>query len=179
MAVGDVAGHGLDAASAMAHLRYALVAWLSIGLDDPGVLLGHLNRLCCQLATTCTAVLAVYEPTAGRMRWARAGHPAPLRARSGRAEPLAAPTGLLLGGDERATYPSAVTTLMNDDLMVLYTDGLVERRSGPAGRLEAVTRSLAAASAAVDDQSLTRLVGELGVPSPHDDTCILAIRIRA
>ena len=178
VAVGDVAGHGLDAASAMAHLRYALLAWLSIGLDDPGVLLGHLNRLCGQLETTCTTVVAVYEPTDGQMHWARAGHPAPLRARSGRAEPLAAPTGLLLGADDGATYPTAVTDLMSDDLVLLYTDGLIERQARPAGRLAAVTHTLAAASTEVDDQSLTRLIGQIGTPSPHDDTCVLAVRIR-
>jgi serine phosphatase RsbU (regulator of sigma subunit) len=179
VAIGDVAGHGLGAASAMAHLRYGLVAWLSIGLDDPGVLLGHLNRLCGQLATTCTAVLAVYEPRAGRMLWARAGHPVPLRARSGRAEPLAAPAGLLLGGDDGATYPTAVTDLLSDDLVLLYTDGLVERNAGPADCLKAVNRTLAEASTAIDGQSLTRLVDKLGTPSAHDDTCILAVRIQA
>ena len=35
LAVGDVAGHGLEAASGMAHLRFALIAWLSIGIHDP------------------------------------------------------------------------------------------------------------------------------------------------
>ena len=46
LAVGDMAGHGLSAASGMAHLRFSLLAWLSIGIDDPATLLGHLNRLC-------------------------------------------------------------------------------------------------------------------------------------
>ena len=62
LAVGDVAGHGMGAASGMAHLRFALIAWLSIGIDDPSVLLGHLNRLCLQLRITGTAVIGVYDP---------------------------------------------------------------------------------------------------------------------
>jgi PAS domain-containing protein len=43
LAIGDVAGHGLEAASGMAHIRYGLVAWLSIGIGDPGTLLEHLS----------------------------------------------------------------------------------------------------------------------------------------
>src|SRR5689334_15424920 len=48
LAIGDVAGHGLEAASGMAHLRFGLVAWLSIGIADPSTLVGHLNQLCGQ-----------------------------------------------------------------------------------------------------------------------------------
>ena len=55
----------------MAHLRFALVAWLSIGIHDPGTLLGHMNRLCVQLQLTGTAVVALYD-SGGRDRCA--GH---------------------------------------------------------------------------------------------------------
>ena len=67
LAVGDVAGHGLEAANGMAHLRFSLVAWLSIGIRDPGTLLGHMNRLCLQLGITGTAAIAVYDPARGTL----------------------------------------------------------------------------------------------------------------
>src|SRR6185437_6750985 len=108
LAIGDVAGHGLEAASGMAHLRFGLVAWLSIGIGEPSTLLGHLNQLCGQLGITGTAVIATYEPDSRCLVWARAGHLPPLLARAGRVEELDAPAGLLLGADNRAGY-SVVT----------------------------------------------------------------------
>lgn len=180
LAVGDVAGHGLEAASGMAHLRYSLVAWLSIGIDDPGILLGHLNRLCTQLKITGTAVLAVYDPAAGRMRWSRAGHPLPLRASAGTTGTLGGLAGLLLGADSEAAYPVAEFPLRPDDLVLFYTDGLVERRSGnPARLIGQVERAMSEVSRSVDDQSLSRLLSLLDEPSPDDDTCALAVRVLA
>jgi serine phosphatase RsbU (regulator of sigma subunit) len=179
LAIGDVAGHGLEAASGMAHLRYALVAWLSIGITDPAVLLGNLNRLCVQLKITCTSVIGVFDPATRQLRWARAGHAAPLRARSGTVSSLGVPAGLLLGGDEDTEYPIAVSTLERDDLVLFYTDGLVERRPPHTDRTGQVQRALAAASQSVSEESLARLVGRIAEPSPHDDTCILAMRVMA
>jgi serine phosphatase RsbU (regulator of sigma subunit) len=179
LAIGDVAGHGLEAASGMAYLRYALVAWLSIGLRDPAVLLGYLNRLCTELKVTGTAVLAVYDPQSAQMCWSRAGHAPPLLARAAAVGPLGTPTGLLLGADREAAYPVVVSRLQTDDLLLFYTDGLVERRSGSTDLTERVEQTLSAASASVDDESLERLVGLLNRPSPYDDTCILGVRVLA
>jgi serine phosphatase RsbU (regulator of sigma subunit) len=178
LAIGDVAGHGLAAASGMAHIRYSLIAWLSIGITDPGTLLAHLNRLCAQLGLTGTAVTAVYEPDSRVLRWARAGHIPPLLARSGRAAALDPPVGLLLGADPDAGYPATATGLRAGDLVLFYTDGLVERRAAPAGlRLAEVTRSLSAASADPDGDGLASLRGVLFAPSPDDDTCTLTVRV--
>ncbi len=178
LAIGDVAGHGLEAASGMAHLRYALVAWLSIGIHDTATLLGHLNHLCLQLKITCTAVLAVYDPQTRQLRWSRAGHMPPLLARATAVDPLGTLAGLLLGADPSAAYPVTLARLHADDLVLLYTDGLVERRSESIDLLGQVRQALSAASAVVDDQTLASLVGRLHQPSPYDDTCILAVRVR-
>jgi len=179
LAIGDVAGHGLEAASGMAHLRYALVAWLSTGLGDPASLLGHVNRLCVQLKITGTAVLAIYNPGAGELRWTRAGHMPPLVARAGAVDPLPQPAGLLLGADANAVYPVAQARLRADDLVLLYTDGLVERRSGSAALTRRVRQMMSEASVSVDDRTLAGLVSLLNEPSPDDDTCILAVRVLA
>jgi serine phosphatase RsbU (regulator of sigma subunit) len=178
LAIGDVAGHGLEAASGMAHLRYGLVAWLSIGIRDPGALLGHLNRLCWQLAITGTAVVALYDPTSRTLRWARAGHMAPLLARAGAVGALDRPSGMLLGADHDAGYPVVSPRLQVDDVVLFYTDGLMERRaSGTAGQLAQVKQTLSSLSTGPDERTLTRLHALLNRASPDDDTCTVAVRV--
>ena len=178
LAIGDVAGHGLGAASGMAHLRYGLVAWLSIGIRDPGTLLAHLSNLCRELGMTATAVVGVYDPASRTLRWASAGHMAPLLGRAGAAEPLGGAAGLLLGADDRVGYPVHVGELRPEDLVLFYTDGLVERRSAsPAARLGDVRRTLAESSAEPGEVGLRRLHESLRHASPYDDTCTLAVRV--
>ncbi|MDG4757632.1 PP2C family protein-serine/threonine phosphatase [Micromonospora sp. WMMD710] len=177
LAVGDVAGHGLDAASGMAHLRFALVAWLAIDIRDPSVLLGHLNRLCVQLAITATAVVAVYDPTTRVLCWARAGHLAPLLSRAGETGSLDLPPGLLLGAGTDSAYPVRTPRLRPDDLVLFYTDGLVERRVPTEALLDRVAATLSAFTAAPGEQTLDRLRELLHHPNPDDDTCTLAVRV--
>jgi len=178
LAIGDVAGHGLQAASGMAHLRFALVAWLSIGIRDPGVLLGHLNRLSLQLRLTGTAVVACFDPDTRSLSWARAGHLPPLLARAGVSADLPRPPGLLLGADGGAAYPVVTAELRPDDVVLFFTDGLVERRhTGTTELLERVRRNLAAAAAEPAREVLTRLRGLLQTANPDDDTCLLAVRV--
>jgi len=178
LAVGDVAGHGLDAANGMAHLRFSLIAWLSIGINDPGTLLGHLNRLCLQLRITATAVVGIYDPAERMLSWARAGHMPPLLARSGVTSELDRPTGLLLGADDDAWYPVLPVRLCGDDLVLFYTDGLVERRStSTEAMLGQVRQRLSDVSGAAGPQALSRLRDVLRYASPDDDTCTLAVRV--
>ncbi|BEL07726.1 hypothetical protein Q0Z83_059170 [Actinoplanes sichuanensis] len=178
LAIGDVAGHGLEAASGMAHLRFALVAWLSIGIRNPGELLRHMNRLCAQLEITGTALIAIYDPRTRDLPWARAGHLSPLLARDGHTTELERPPGLLLGAEPEIDFPTATTRLCPGDLLLLYTDGLVERRDdGTDGRTAQVRDHLATISAAPDAELLPRLHRLLHAPSPDDDTCTLALRV--
>ncbi|GID29592.1 PP2C family protein-serine/threonine phosphatase [Paractinoplanes brasiliensis] len=174
LAVGDVAGHGLGAASGMAHLRFALIAWLSIGIHDPAALLGHLNQLSARLRLTGSAVLCVFDPGSRTLSWGRAGHAAPLLAREGKAEPLPLPHGMLLGADPEATYETLCPRLSPGDLLLLFTDGLVERRGGPSLRPR-VLDLLAAASAT--PEAHPALLAGLTTPSPDDDTCTLLVTV--
>jgi serine phosphatase RsbU (regulator of sigma subunit) len=176
LAVGDVAGHGLAAASGMAHLRFALIAWLSISVHDPALLLAHLNRLSGQLRLTGTAVLGVFDPDSRTLVWARAGHAAPLLARAGAAAPLELPSGLLLGAEDDSAYPTRTAALAAGDLLLFYTDGLVERRGGPTLLPEVLDR-LAAASAEPAETVLDGLTG-MHHPNPDDDTCTLAVHVQ-
>lgn len=85
-----------------------------------------------------SAVCCRYRPATRTLSWAQAGHPAPLLFRNGTGRPLDAPDGVLLGATSGAAYEQAEVTLDAGDLLMLYTDGLVPRRS----RDEAVHRLL-------------------------------------
>ncbi|WP_308167443.1 PP2C family protein-serine/threonine phosphatase [Catellatospora tritici] len=179
LAIGDVVGHGLAAATAMANLRYALVGWSAVEVGDPGRLLSHLNQLCLRLETTATAAIAVYQPTDRTLRWARAGHPLPLHHRAGRTTPLARVDGLLLGATAAATYRETVCQLHPGDLLLFYTDGLIERRGqDTTDTLGDVAEVMAAAAKQPDGQPLAHLTTLLTHASPDDDTCLLAIHLR-
>ena len=182
LAVGDVAGHGTQAATTMAQLRHALHA-LTVTTTDPAVLLRHLNTLTCDLAeekpeTGATAVVARYEPALRRLTWAQAGHPAPLLSQGGRTRPLARPAGPMLGVLEDATYELATLDLAIGDVLLFYTDGLVEHRQHSLDDgLDAVIRTVDEAVAASPRQPLAELLSRLRQANPDDDTCILAVRL--
>jgi serine phosphatase RsbU (regulator of sigma subunit) len=162
----------------MAHLRFALVAWLSIGIREPGELLRHMNRLCAQLGITGTALIAIYEPETRALAWARAGHLAPLLGRDGRATELERPDGLLLGAEPEVEFPAAIAELAPGDLVLFFTDGLVERRhSAVVDRSGEVRAHLATVSASGEPDQLARIHRLLHAPSPDDDTCTLAVRV--
>jgi serine phosphatase RsbU (regulator of sigma subunit) len=176
-----VAGHGTLAATTMAQLRYSLRA-LAVTTTDPAVLLGHLNRITCDLdeerpETAATAIVARFEPGPRRLTWAQAGHPPPLLSRGGRTGPLPRPAGPMLGVVENATYERAELRLAVGDLLLFYTDGLVEHRCRSLDEgLDAVIRTVDEAVAAAPGQPLTGLVSRLRRANPDDDTCILAVR---
>jgi serine phosphatase RsbU (regulator of sigma subunit) len=186
LAVGDVAGHGTTAATTMAQLRYSLRA-LAVTTGDPAALLGHLNHLICDMAresgvpeiaeTTATAIVARFDPARRRLTWAQAGHPPPLLSRHGRTAPLPRPPGPMLGVLEDARYEAAVLDLAVGDLLLCYTDGLVEhRRRGPDGGLATVIRAVDEAVRAAPGRPLGELLSRLRQANPDDDTCILAVR---
>ena len=181
LAVGDVAGHGTQAATTMAQLRHALRA-LAVTTSDPGLLLGLLNRLTCELERespelAATAVIARYDPVRQELVWAQAGHPPPLLSRGGRTVPLGRPPGAMLGVIDDATYPTARIDFRLGDLLLLYTDGLVEhRRRGLDDGLASVIAALDEANRISPEQQLTQLLGRLRRANPDDDTCILAAR---
>ncbi|WP_345022365.1 SpoIIE family protein phosphatase [Actinomadura keratinilytica] len=128
-AVGDCSGHGLAATADMARMRHGLLALAYTG-EPAGRLMGWLNDLANDLEPTATgtAVIAHFEPETCRMKWSIAGHPPPLLVRDGRARLLDDTPDPLLGAFPRLTYRTITTQLQPGDLVVLYTDGLVERR---------------------------------------------------
>jgi PAS domain S-box-containing protein len=130
LAIGDVVGHGVRAAASMGRLRSVLQFCALDGLD-PAATLERLNAYLAALADADMATLLVveYDPADERLRYANAGHPpALLVTPDGRSEFLADTHGMPLGANDRARYSVAEASMAPGSLLVLYTDGLVERR---------------------------------------------------
>ncbi|MEU2711290.1 SpoIIE family protein phosphatase [Streptomyces sp. NPDC007205] len=129
LVIGDVQGHGVQAAATMGQLRSAVRAF-ALGDRPPDEVLSGTNHLLIdldpgQFASCCYLRL---DPATGRARIARAGHPPPLlRPPGGPARVLDIPGGVVLGVDPRARYPVTELVVEPDAILALYTDGLVER----------------------------------------------------
>ena len=176
IAIGDVGGHGLAAAAGMARLRGAL-AGLAITGSPPQQLLGWLNDLVHHVDPEHTAsVMAGYfDPHSRTLTWAQAGHPPPLLVRGEQARPLTAPAGILLGAG-RGDYQQASLSLERGDLLLLYSDGLIERRDRS---LEEGLATLTSAAAGIGDPDrlIATVLAALGSTDPEDDTCVVALRV--
>ncbi|MGW1065399.1 SpoIIE family protein phosphatase [Streptomyces aureus] len=128
LVVGDVMGNGIDAAATMGRLRTATCAYADLDLD-PGQVLHHLDKITCDLEHyIVTCLYAVYDPHSRQCRIANAGHMPPALVRSGAApELLELPSGAPLGVGG-VSFETTTVGLDPGDLLVLYTDGLVETR---------------------------------------------------
>lgn len=131
--VGDVCGHGPDEAALGVMLRVAWRALVLAGVSDEAVLPALEQVLISErrLRETFTTVAAIrIDLAAGRATVRLAGHPPPLLLRDGRAVPIPAPAGLLLGVAPRPTRPYELEFGTRDWSLLLYTDGLIEGRVG-------------------------------------------------
>jgi serine phosphatase RsbU (regulator of sigma subunit)/PAS domain-containing protein len=178
--VGDIAGHGLDAVTGMVTVRNGLRG-LSITGAGPGTLLGWLNGAACHFTDGIigTAVCGLYNPTDHTLRWARAGHLPPILVRDGQASTLPPPHGLLLGADPDAKYAETTTPLRLGDILLLFTDGLIERRDKPIDdALDALMQIAGGAASASGDigSFADRVVAEAS-SNTDDDACLVAIRV--
>ena len=133
LVVGDVAGHDQNAAAAMGQVRNLLrgVAYAQPG--SPSVVLTTLDRAICHLDVDvlATAVLArVHRSAAGPvLQWTNAGHPPPvLVTADGAVSLLEGKADLLLGIDPDTRRHDETRCVPDGALVLLYTDGLVERR---------------------------------------------------
>jgi PAS domain-containing protein len=174
MAVGDVAGHGLSAAGTMARLRHALAA-LAVTTTEPAELLRYLNRMVCDdpAEPTATVVVARYDPATAMLTWAQAGHPPPILVAPGVARLLARPTGALIGARRDTPYANAEVRLPPGATVLLYTDGLIERRTGSVGDW---ARPVLAALTGAEREPVEALLDRLRPANPDDDTCVLVLR---
>nr|WP_250771205.1 SpoIIE family protein phosphatase [Streptomyces sp. MSC1_001] len=159
LVVGDVMGSGIDAAATMGRLRTATCAFADLDLA-PAQVLRHLDRITSGLEHyIATCLFAVHDPARGRCRISNAGHLPPVRVPAdGPAELVSVPPGLPLGVGG-ATFRTTRVSFRPGDVLVLYTDGLVETRDE-----------------AIDDR-LALLVGLLDeARGPLEETCDLLLR---
>ena len=177
LVVGDITGHGIDAVTGMIAARNALRGLAATG-EGAADLLRHLNYAACHLTEGIagTVVCGRYDPERRVLRWARAGHLPPVLVRDGKAEMLPLPSGVLLGLDPDAVYEEATLEMRGGDTLLLFTDGLIERR---ANSISDALREFTAASvpagpdaASHADRILARATSDTG-----DDACLVAVRI--
>ncbi|MBQ0987113.1 sodium/proline symporter PutP [Streptomyces sp. F63] len=199
LTVGDVVGHGINAATTMGRLRTAVRTLANLDLP-PDELLAHLDDLVGDLmgpdtdyaekrpaadkenvAATflgATCLYAVYDPVGGRCTLARAGHLPPVVVRpGGTAEVLDLPAGPPLGLGA-LPFESADYTLEEGSLIALYTDGLVRAHDLDidAG-LSRLCRALASARPDLEETG-DRVMEALLDGPPSDDAALLLARAR-
>lgn len=176
--VGDATGHDAQAAARMAELRNLLRATAVDAQQPPAETLSRLDRvighLALELSGTC--VYAQLDLVGRRLRWSSAGHLPPVLLRNGVAELLETRPDLMLGvrvGTDRADHERH---LRAGDVVVLYTDGLVEERRTPLDvRLEALRQAVQAVSGLGVEQIADALVQQL--PSGDDDVAVLVLLV--
>ncbi|MFF3941876.1 SpoIIE family protein phosphatase [Streptomyces phaeofaciens] len=187
--VGDVVGHGLRAAATMGQLRTAVHNFSALDLP-PDELLWYLDELVSRIdqdledsgeaptVTGATCVYAVYDPVSRLCTMARAGHLEPLVVYpDGRAEPAGVPTGppLGLGG---LPYEKAELVLPENSSIVLYTDGLVERRRRDIDEGIELLRRAVAHAGRTPEQTCQAAMDTLLSAPPPDDVALLVARTR-
>jgi serine phosphatase RsbU (regulator of sigma subunit)/anti-sigma regulatory factor (Ser/Thr protein kinase)/uncharacterized protein YigA (DUF484 family) len=176
-AVGDIAGHGLQAAAAMGQVRSAWRA-LALSMTEPNAILASLDRFAGGVdgAFFSTILTLLLDPPRNDLRYASAGHPPALVIEpdgstrfleGGRSVPLGLPFDL--------PRPQAHEQLGPGSILVVYTDGLVERREEP---LDRGLQRLAEVASRVRAGSLTEISDgllELVADDRHDDVALLTI----
>jgi len=175
--IGDVAGSGLRAAVVMGRIRSALRAY-ALETDDPADVLTRLDRKV-QLFepnAMATVAYAVIDPSRTTMTLSLAGHlPPVLIDGAGTAESLAVAADLPLGATPGALRQNHTLPLPSGSMLLLYTDGLIERRDRPLD--EGMGLLLEKAIDGSAEQLCSQLARTLLPDAPGDDVAMLALRM--
>jgi anti-sigma regulatory factor (Ser/Thr protein kinase) len=182
--LGDVAGHDVQAAALMGQVRAALRA-LALTDADPAVVLHGLDRLVQSLGAEAhsdelfvTVVYGVVEPETGQLTVASAGHPAPVLRRPTPDGPVSArfvevPPGVPLGLD--GVRVAVTVDFRPGDTLLLYSDGVVERRrQGLSTGLAALAEAVAGAPSG-DPRALCAVATGAVPGATEDDVAVLAV----
>ncbi|MYR02851.1 SpoIIE family protein phosphatase [Streptomyces sp. SID6137] len=209
LVVGDVVGHGLHAAATMGRLRTAVTNFSALDLS-PDELLVHLDELVSRIdsdergdaqgagefegllrdgrvardgianVTGASCLYALYDPVAGRVTIARAGHPGPaLILPDGTATYPDVPVSPPLGLGDGMPVETLELELPEGSYLVLYTDGLLEDRQRDIGAGLDLLRDTLADSAGHGPEALCAAVLDAVLPArPIDDVALLVARTR-
>lgn len=178
LSVGDVAGHGVDAAGAMAQLRNSARALVQTQ-PSPAAVLAALNRLALGIRSdlTATCVLGFVDLDTHRWCWAHAGHP-PVVILGTEHRVLASPSGLMLGVHPHAEYVDADEVLAREETLLLASDGLYEQPGVPVDvSLRVLLDDLPHQSGPASVLCETIAAAQSG--ERRDDACILVARLAA
>ncbi|MFJ3230975.1 SpoIIE family protein phosphatase [Streptomyces sp. NPDC086787] len=176
LVVGDVMGNGIDAAATMGRLRTATCAYADLDLP-PSAVLQHLDKITCDLEHyIVTCLYAVYDPYTRECQIANAGHMPPALAHPDRAPvlldlPPGAPLGV--GG---VPFETTTAELGRGDLLVLYTDGLVETRHHPIDDRLSMLLTFLDDPGRPLEETCDLLLNGLRHPDDHDDVALLVAR---
>ncbi|MFZ3495825.1 SpoIIE family protein phosphatase [Streptomyces sp. 5.8] len=181
LVVGDVMGHGVQAAATMGQLRTATRTLADLGLA-PARVLRHLDHITAGLdQTIATCVYAAWDPYRSHCRLALAGHPPPVLIRSGRVpELLDLPAGVPLGagGLGGSPFQTTVLDLLPGDRLILYTDGLVETRDEALDDRLDLLLSLLSDPGLPPEATCDRLLTALRHPEAADDVALVIAHVR-
>ncbi|MFF8534316.1 PP2C family protein-serine/threonine phosphatase [Streptomyces sp. NPDC015532] len=182
VAVGDVVGHGLEAAAVMGMLRSALSAVVR-AVERPARALDVLGLYARDVegALAATVVQAVVDTRASRIMYSSAGHPPPILVHpDGTFDLLDRATDPPLGArPEHVPHPHAELRYTRGDTFVLYTDGLIERRGEDIdASLRRLTDALTRHGDREPEGLADALLADLGVSSgAPDDIALIVIRL--
>ncbi|WP_105969369.1 SpoIIE family protein phosphatase [Streptomyces geranii] len=179
LVIGDVMGHGVEAAVAMSHYRSALRALAMAGLP-PHLLLAHADRTVADSGfdRVATCLLALEDPARRTVSYANAGHlPPAFLSPDGTVALVEVPAGPPLGTGF-GTYTTLTKPSVPDGVLLLYTDGLVERRGEDIDvSLHRLTQLRLSPRASLD-VILDDVLAQLADAPAEDDIAVLAARSR-
>jgi FixJ family two-component response regulator len=183
--VGDAVGKGVSGALLIAYLQSAIRSQGRRAVDDLGGLAASVNRVffdCTAPEHFATLFLGVWDERASRLRYVNCAHPAPVvRRRDGRVERLH-PTAFALGLFEDAAPAVAEAALAPGDLLVAFTDGVVEARRGDEEfgdeRLVAALGPLAMRPAEEVAAGLLSHAASFAAGEDEDDRAVLVARVK-
>lgn len=177
--IGDVMGRGLQAASIMARIRQ-MISVVALYESDPSRVLATVDELVRQAVPDLlvTAFCGIINPKRTEFRYANAGHRPPLMRRAGEIVELKS-TGLPLGVRDAGPSETAAVSLRGMDLLVLYTDGLIESRSAIDGG-EARLRDALRSDAILHAHAPAAFIRDACILEDRsDDVAILTVRFDA
>ncbi len=177
--LGDVEGHGIEAAVNMNRARQSLVS-AALADPDPAAVLRRVNSQLLFTGRMATAVVGYADALTYEFVYATAGHPPPLLLQPGRAPMLLECGGLPLGVLEECVYKTRRVQAVPGSVLVLYTDGAVEHsRNVIEGEALLVQAAANALQNNASDLAATIRAEIFGRRSVGDDVAILTIGFSA
>jgi anti-sigma regulatory factor (Ser/Thr protein kinase) len=181
LVVGDVVGHGLRAAATMGQLRNAFRAY-GLAEVSPAEVMARVNRLVMsgEEEAMATVLYLVLDRETGDITFASAGHPPPLVLAADGAHFLEGGRSVPVGAAEPGIFREATAVLPPGASLLLYTDGLVERRdTALEHRLDDLAEAAGRAEGGLERLCDSVLASVLGEDVPSDDVALLAVCPRA